>query len=337
MGNPYYEDDVGQMCFNGAKSWQLGWYIDATMTVDPLTDALYSTKSLIMEDLFCLGSKDFKLELLTDMYAEETYWTLESSSGMVLSGSGYASSTLYEETYCVPHGGQQLTFTIYDHFGDGLCCEGGQGSWNVWYKGQLMGSGGEFGSSDSVTFTTDLIGTTLTLPTILEPPSQSITMVGVADYGNNPNGHPVVVKIETGTDDDYFLAFNRATGLNGDNDLADDKVTIVKTGENGEAYSLSYLEAFMGQGESHTLAFGDSVTGTIMRIAVTSINLATNPAQAVVEIDYWPKSILTSAPTTSPSFTPTLSPVAIVCASLSSGDCRATPACNFSKGSCIPV
>ena len=36
MGNPLYSDDVGQMCFNPAKNYQIdGWYNDAKVVLDP--------------------------------------------------------------------------------------------------------------------------------------------------------------------------------------------------------------------------------------------------------------------------------------------------------------
>jgi hypothetical protein len=36
MGNPLYSDDVGKMCFNPAKNYQIdGWYNDAKLTLDP--------------------------------------------------------------------------------------------------------------------------------------------------------------------------------------------------------------------------------------------------------------------------------------------------------------
>ena len=39
MGNPLYSDDIGQMCFNPAKSYQIdGWYDDAKLVLDPLND-----------------------------------------------------------------------------------------------------------------------------------------------------------------------------------------------------------------------------------------------------------------------------------------------------------
>ena len=37
MGNPLYSDDIGRMCFNPAKNYQIdGWYDDAKLVLDPL-------------------------------------------------------------------------------------------------------------------------------------------------------------------------------------------------------------------------------------------------------------------------------------------------------------
>ena len=35
MGNPSYGDDGPEVCWNGAKSWESGWYASDSMTVDP--------------------------------------------------------------------------------------------------------------------------------------------------------------------------------------------------------------------------------------------------------------------------------------------------------------
>merc|ERR1712151_1158126 len=34
MGYSYFYDDYPAMCFNGAKSWKLGWYSDGHMSID---------------------------------------------------------------------------------------------------------------------------------------------------------------------------------------------------------------------------------------------------------------------------------------------------------------
>ena len=48
--------------------------------------------------------------------------------------------------------GTQVTFNIYDTWGDGMCCHHGLGSYAVRGSEQLYASGGDFGGQDSTTF-----------------------------------------------------------------------------------------------------------------------------------------------------------------------------------------
>jgi hypothetical protein len=128
----------------------------------------------------------------------------------------------------------------------------------------------------------------ITVPNI----SKAVSMVGVAEIKVNNNELPAVMKLETGTSNDYFVAFNRATGINSDNDEADDEVTIVQTGNNGESYSQSYLKATLKQGESYKI--GD------LEITASSINTGTKPGVAVVTLkkgNQGPTKPPTGAPT----------------------------------------
>eukprot|EP00581_Thalassiosira_minuscula_P016484 CAMPEP_0183718422 /NCGR_PEP_ID=MMETSP0737-20130205/11683_1 /TAXON_ID=385413 /ORGANISM="Thalassiosira miniscula, Strain CCMP1093" /LENGTH=937 /DNA_ID=CAMNT_0025947977 /DNA_START=95 /DNA_END=2908 /DNA_ORIENTATION=+ len=172
MGNPLFYDDIGKMCYNAAKNWQIGWYDDRKQTVSPLS---------------------------------------------------------------------------------------GGGDW-----------------------------------------SQAVTMVGIADYLNNPDGRPVVIKLETGTSNDYFVGFNRAIGVNADNDEADDMVTIVQTGANGEYRSQSFLKAKLGpsssMGEIYTIENFGGVAGKDVVVEVTNIDLTTDPATA--DILFRNDQPPTAAPTT---------------------------------------
>jgi len=53
-------------------------------------------------------------------------------------------------------------------------------------------------------------------------------LVGLADYYNNPNELPIVVKIYTGSVYSQFIAFNKASGINADNTLlCGDCVTVI--------------------------------------------------------------------------------------------------------------
>lgn len=58
-------------------------------------------------------------------------------------------------------------------------------------------------------------------------PVWSGRLVGIADFSNNPSNHPVVVKIESETSTDAFVAFNRAAGINSQNAEADGKKSQV--------------------------------------------------------------------------------------------------------------
>ena len=143
MGNPLYSDDIGAMCWDAAKSYQIGWYDNSTITISPKTE----------------------------------------------------------------------------------------GTW--------IGS-----------------------------------VAGVADFDNNPNNLPVVVKIETGTGTDQYIAFNRKKGVNRQMKQAGDEVTIVQTGKNGEGYSQSFLKATLKQGQEYVFEKWDGLKD--LTVKAQSINIDSN-------------------------------------------------------------
>jgi len=116
------------------------------------------------------------------------------------------------------------------------------------------------------------------------------TIVGIADFDNNSDERNVIIKLETGTSNDYFVGFNRAIGVNSQNDEADNEVTIVLTGNNGEAYSQSRLQATLQEGEYWAL------NGMI--ITAEEINITSDPGTAKVSI------MKGSNPTNSPTRVP---------------------------------
>ena len=64
----------------------------------------------------------------------------------------YDNNSQYSETVCVPEN-SELTFTIYDSYGDGICNGDGIGSYTVSACGSTVASGGNFNSSESTSFT----------------------------------------------------------------------------------------------------------------------------------------------------------------------------------------
>ncbi len=97
---------------------------------------------------------EIEVNILTDNYGSETTWEItDASSNVVASGGGYADggSTLYNELACLADG--CYTFTIYDAYGDGICCQFGNGNYELLSPGgDEMGSGGEFNDDESVSF-----------------------------------------------------------------------------------------------------------------------------------------------------------------------------------------
>ena len=76
---------------------------------------------------------------------ENELWVLNKG------GNPYSSNTQYIENVCVPQN-SIVTFTIYDSYGDGICCSYGIGSYDVDVCGTTVASGGNFNSEESTSF-----------------------------------------------------------------------------------------------------------------------------------------------------------------------------------------
>ena len=101
------------------------------------------------------GESTVIIQVMTDNYAYETYWTLTGSSGTVFGqggqNSGYTNATLYADTFCVPNT-ECTRFSIHDTYGDGICCAYGTGYYNVIVNGVTIASGGNFTTLSTVDF-----------------------------------------------------------------------------------------------------------------------------------------------------------------------------------------
>ncbi|MES9852325.1 MAG: endonuclease [Candidatus Thiodiazotropha sp. L084R] len=87
------------------------------------------------------------MTLNTDSYGSETSWQLtDSQSQTFYSANTLESNTTYTETFCLPD--NSYTFTIVDSYGDGICCQYGQGSYSIESGGNILVIGGDFISSE---------------------------------------------------------------------------------------------------------------------------------------------------------------------------------------------
>ena len=100
------------------------------------------------------GQVEIRVDILTDNYGYENYWTLSYESGDVIMQGGqggvYENFTNYSETTCVPEA-TSVIFEIFDEYGDGIFAPGG-----YWlYVDNLLVSSGSDDIGSYATFTTN--------------------------------------------------------------------------------------------------------------------------------------------------------------------------------------
>jgi hypothetical protein len=103
----------------------------------------------------CPPCSDVTLTINLDNYPEETSWTItDANSNVVASGGTYGSQpdgSQVVEMACLVDG--CYDFTIYDSYGDGICCSYGTGDYTLEdNNGVVVASGGAFGSSETTNF-----------------------------------------------------------------------------------------------------------------------------------------------------------------------------------------
>ena len=93
-----------------------------------------------------------ELTLTLDNYPSETTWNLKNGAGSTIaSGGPYSGAgTTINETFNI--GTDNYTFSIFDSYGDGICCGYGNGSYSLTSGSTTIVSGGAFGSSEVTEF-----------------------------------------------------------------------------------------------------------------------------------------------------------------------------------------
>lgn len=124
-----------------------------------------SSKSFSFSNSIPASYKDenYNFNLVKDNYGIETTWELKNSSGIVVhsggpySGDGSGSGIVVENVNWILSP-DCYTFTIFDTAGDGICCAFGSGSWKISTNSGsiIVGSGGNFSSSESISFSSQI-------------------------------------------------------------------------------------------------------------------------------------------------------------------------------------
>ena len=85
------------------------------------------------------------LDFHKDVDRQNELWVINEGA------TPYGNNTQYVETVCIPQN-SNVTFTIYDSYGDGICCGFGNGSYDVIICAETVASGGNFDSQESTSF-----------------------------------------------------------------------------------------------------------------------------------------------------------------------------------------
>jgi hypothetical protein len=105
-----------------------------------------------IDDGSCCYGDQLVITITTDNYPVETSWQLVNQSGTVVqsisAGDLTQANTSYTWNIC-PSSTDCYDFTIYDAYGDGMCCNYGNGSYTVTYNGVVVASGGSFAASET--------------------------------------------------------------------------------------------------------------------------------------------------------------------------------------------
>ena len=144
-----------------------------TFTVTLAVSNAYGSDSMTKPDyITVIDGCALRLDLLTDYYGGETTWELRDSLGAVLySGGPYQDATNYTIDMCLEEG--SYTFTIYDAWGDGICCSNGIGSYTLTdvSNNLVIVTGGEFGDEESTNFNLNNCGPADAFPWMLFLPA----------------------------------------------------------------------------------------------------------------------------------------------------------------------
>lgn len=233
------------------------------------------------------------ISITFDNYPEETSWSLINGSGQTVASDSYSSAnadgSTINEDLCLPDG--CYTFTINDAFGDGMCCDFGNGSYSVSDSSGVLVSGGSFGASESNEV---CLGNGDSTPT---PSCESLdfndynlspfaTQDSAGNASVNTNGNALTLTNNTWKyiDYDYEVTANtviefsfRSTsegeihgvGFENDNELTATRIFKVYGTQN---YGVTNYDNYSNGNQTYTIPVGDSYTGAMDRLVFANDN-----------------------------------------------------------------
>lgn len=125
--------------------------VNGTQDENGFNDAAVAEFTAFVEDTF-----NFSFELVLDEYGSETSWEIRRLGNVVYSGGPYEDGQegqVINVPLCLEGGCYILQ--VDDSYGDGMCCDFGEGSFTIYDpQGDVIYTGGEFTDSDLEQFCT---------------------------------------------------------------------------------------------------------------------------------------------------------------------------------------
>jgi len=92
-----------------------------------------------------------------DQYPSDTRWEIipQGQTEVLFTSRQYDNTFMFlpdTQSVCLEEG--TYDFVIYDVYGDGICCDWGEGSYQLAFDGGVVSNGGSFGNSERKTFST---------------------------------------------------------------------------------------------------------------------------------------------------------------------------------------
>ncbi len=178
------------------------------------------------------------INLQFDLYPGETRWEIVNNSGMVVASggpySGQAPNSTLNIQQCLPSGCYELV--MYDSYGDGMCCNRGNGSFQITNtSGNILVSGGQFNSAQVSPFCISGAATPLTI--------QLVALQAVRCKGGQDGW--ISVQASGGTGNYNYLWNTGTSGQNLSNIPAGTYTVIVTDGLNQAQLSVMISEPAM--------------------------------------------------------------------------------------------
>jgi len=199
VGDEYMIGGADADGYNGSNANVIVTYVAVSSDLNDATITVRTTETAPTESptLSCGGSTGrFSLSVTTDRYGSETSWTVTETNDpsiVVAAGGGdtgaagggaYENSKTYtydpisNPEFCL-QAGVGYTFTIFDEYGDGICCNYGNGQYSGFLDGVQIFTGGTFTTSSSEPFVvdSDIILAPVPVPTLAPVPAPTLAPV----------------------------------------------------------------------------------------------------------------------------------------------------------------